>query len=402
MNQKSLQLAKELEAELKNRILPFWAEHTPDWEYGGFIGYISADMNVEREHFKSGVICARILWTFSKAYHHYKNEEYLKIARHAYEFLTTAFWDKENGGIYWTVDYQGNCESGKKQIYAQAFAIYGLAEYYRASGEQDALKMAMELFRYLERYGYDAEYGGYIDALDKDWSTLEDTSLSDKDMNVAKTMNTNLHVIEGYTNLFSITADENVRTALKKITEDMVQYILDDSSGHFLMYFDKDWTKRSDMVSYGHDIEGSWLLEEAAAVLGDAELYARIKATALQMAEMVYQDGRDLQNGGLYGEMEHGNPVGDDKEWWTQAEAVVGFYNAYTLSGDEKYLDCAAEIWEYIKSHLLDYENGEWFWGVSLQGCAHENEEKVGPWKCPYHNGRMCFEIINRVKAEEK
>ena len=400
MSDKALQLAKEVEAELKERILPFWMENTVDTEHGGFYGYISDDLKVEKQHYKSSVICSRILWTFSKAYNQYRESQYLKMAEHAYRFLTTAFWDKENGGVYWTVDYCGNCESGKKQIYAQAFAIYGLAEYYKATGDDTVLEQAMELFRLLERYGKDNENGGYIDALARDWDALDDTSLSDKDMNVAKTMNTNLHVMEGYTNLLTARTDETVRESLKELVLVTVRHILDIKSGHFLMYFNADWSKCSDMVSYGHDIEGSWLLEEAAGVLGDASLHEEIKKIAVSMAESVYRDGRDLEHGGIFGEEENGAIVGEEKEWWTQAEAIVGFYNAYTLSGDEKYLDYAAEVWDFTKKNLLDYKNGEWFWGISMDGSRHLKDEKVGPWKCPYHNSRMCFEIISRVKGE--
>ena len=383
-------LKKELETELVDNILKYWVNHAIDEENGGFYGYISAGNEVCREHFKTSIITSRILWTFSKAYSVYKNNDYKKMADIAYNYLKNHFYDSKNGGVYWSVDYKGQPLEKRKQTYAQVFYLYGLSEYYQAFGE--GFSEAEEMFSILENNCRDKEYGGYFDGFSEEWGYLSNSSLSEKDMNVPKTMNTNLHVLEAYTNFYRINKNEEVKKALQDIILIASDKIIENNS--FKMYFKANWSSLSDMVSYGHDIEGSWLLLEAAEVLGEKELLAKIKNLSVSIAEAVYNNGVDFSEGGIIPESRDGKIVHENKEWWTAAEAVVGFYNAYQLTDDPKFLNITNEIWEFIKTNYVDKENGEWFFNSEK---SHTDEgEKVGPWKCPYHNSRMCFEIVYR------
>lgn len=389
-------LKKQVEHELKNNILAFWTDHTLDHQRGGFLGEIDAEMNAHPDADKSLVLNARILWTFATAYRFYKEERYLTLAERAFEYLKAKFIDQGNGGLYWMLDASGKPVQNKKQIYGQAFAIYAFSEYYRAAGKQEALDLAAELFALLEKYGYDPEHGGYVEALGSDWAPTDDLSLSAKDLNVAKSMNTHLHVLEGYTNLFRVWKDGKLKKALAELIEVTLEHIVNRSTGHFLLFFDQDWTVKSHEVSYGHDIEGSWLLTEAAEVLGDETLLEKTRQIALAMAEAVYREGID-RDGGLFNEAGPGGLTDPGKDWWPQAEAVVGFYNAYQMTGDEKFTDAALQSWSFIDRFIVDKQFGEWRWGVSREGSPRQGEMKVSAWKCPYHNSRACFEMIERL-----
>ncbi|WP_424767384.1 AGE family epimerase/isomerase [Paenibacillus sp. sgz302251] len=387
-----------IEHELKTNILGFWMQHTIDEQNGGFYGFISRDLTVNPEAGKSLVLNTRILWTFASAYRIFGNEAYLHIAKRAYNYVNQHFTDPEYGGLYWMVDAEGKPAETKKQVYGQAFAIYAFAEYYRATGNEAVLQQAIELFHTLESYSYDKEYKGYFEALTREWQETDDNSLSEKDLNEKKSMNTHLHVMEGYTNLYRVWKSEELHAKLKELIEITIKHIINAKNAHFILFFDEKWTCKSEHISYGHDIEGSWLLVEAAEVLGDAKLLEEAKAIALRMAEATYNEGVD-QDGGLFNEAGPEGLIDTHKDWWPQAEAVVGFYNAYQLSGDEKYRNAALLSWQFIESFIVDKEHGEWHWSVTRDGAPSDNIEKVSPWKCPYHNGRACFEMIERLNG---
>ena len=391
----------EMETELKDNILSFWMEHTLDEEHGGFTGEIDNQMNVIAGAGKSLVLNARILWTFASAYRMYGNAEYLTMAERAHTYLLQHFADAEYGGYYWMVDALGAPSERKKQVYGQAFAIYALAEYHHATGRQDALNQAIELFRLLEQHGYDPVYKGYIEALSEEWQMTENLSLSSKDMNEKKSMNTHLHVLEGYTGLYRVWKSEELRVKLAELIEVMLLHIIDGEGKHFHLFLDEEWNVKSDHISYGHDIEGSWLLVEAAEVLGDEALLHRVQAVALSMAEATLAEGID-SDGGIWNEADHGGLLDKNKDWWPQAEAIVGFYNAYQLSGDPRFRDAAEAAWNFTNTHMIDHQLGEWFWAVdeALQPLAHA--PKVSAWKCPYHNSRSCFEMIGRLTTTSK
>lgn len=389
-------LRNSIERELREDILPFWVKYAVDYERGGFHGYISRDLTIDREHCRASVLYSRILWAFSAACGKYRDNGYLEMADRAQRYILEHFIDRESGGVFWSLDCGGNPLDTKKQIYAQAFAIYGLSEHYRATGNMESLTLAKALFEMVEERSRDRAGGGYLEALSRDWSALVDMSLSAKDMNAAKTMNTHLHLLEAYARLYGIWKDKALKESLTELL-DVIPGRIITGDYSFGMFFDIDWKPLSGTVSFGHDIEGSWLLCEAAEALGDPLVLRHMRAVAGKMAARVLAHGLDTKYGGVYNENGAESPLDTDKVWWVQAEAMVGFANAYELTGKRDYLDAAAEIWRFIGAHIIDKQYGEWVWQSKRDGAASPPDEKAGPWKCPYHNARMCLQMVERL-----
>jgi mannobiose 2-epimerase len=348
------------------------------------------------------VVNARILWTFSAAARLLGNSQYREIADRAWDYIVHRFWDKESGGVYWMLDYKGKPVSDRKQIYAQAFTIYAMAEYFRVSGKVESLDRAKLLFNLVERHSRDPVFKGYLEARSRNWGALADMRLSEKDMNSPKSMNTHLHVMEAYTNLLRVWRNSELAASQNDLLEVTMDRIADGRTGHFQLFFDRQWNSMSDRVSFGHDIEGSWLIYEAAEVLGDPVLVAVARNVSLQMAEAVYNEGRDKDGSIFYERNSKGEFVDPNKHWWAQAEAVVGFYNAFQLTREERYREAAERAWDYIDARIIDREHGEWRAKLRPDGTPWQESEDpdaclVGPWKCPYHNGRMCMEMIERL-----
>jgi mannobiose 2-epimerase len=321
------------------------------------------------------------------------------MARWAYKALTEVFWDARYGGVYWTVDALGQPVMDRKHHYAQAFAIYGLCAYYEATQESQSLALAQELFRLLEQHAYDPVHGGYIEGSSRRWESLDDMRLSDRDLDCRKSMNTMLHILEAYTQLLRWW--EPAREPHRALTEVLMDRIVHPDGTHFRLFFDDAWRSLLDHVSYGHDIEGSWLLVEAAEVQGDEALLARAREVAVSMAEAVYRRGIDADGGLLY----EGGPQGvvdDQKSWWVQAEAMVGFTNAYQLSGREHFLRAALRCWAYIQEHHVDRVHGGWYKVLRRDGTPDPASVKVGPWECPYHHSRACMEMMDRLQRMEE
>ena len=385
-------LRAEMKVELVERILPFWMERTIDDEHGGFVGCINHDNEIVPRAEKGLVLNARILWTFSAAYRVLGEERYRDIAERAYDYLMRAFRDREHGGYYWMVTHDGRPADPRKHIYGQAFALYGISEFARATAHSQARDEAIAIYDLIERHAHDPDHGGYYEAFDRSWKLLEDARLSDKDALERKSMNTHLHVLEAYTNLYRLWPDDVLSDRLRRLTEIFVAPSFRGESGHFVLFFDSDWQPKSTEISYGHDIEASWLLLEAADVIGNADLRTRVRDVAVEIARLTL-DGQD-EDGGLFNE---GGPEGiadSDKDWWPQAEAIVGFLRAYEETGDVAFVEAAEAAWEFVKRFVRDVENGEWFTRVSRAGVPYEGEDKVGPWKCPYHNGRACLNVL--------
>lgn len=390
-------LRRPLWAELTERLLPYWIHNTPDRRRGGFIGAIDSQGRVDPEAGKGAVLHARILWTFSVAARLLDSASCRQMADRAYDYLVEHFWDPEHGGIYWMLDAHGCPTHPKKQVYAQAFAIYALAEYHRATKRPESVNRARQLFELLERYAHDGTYGGYTEAFGREWGPLADVSLGDNDPNERKSMNTSLHVLEAYTNLYRVWSDEAVANRLGEMIEVFLHRILDRDTHHLHCFFDEAWTPRSNRVSYGHDIEASWLLGEAAEV-GAPALRAEVESVAVPMADAVLREGVGAAHG-IVNEAEGTTVVDADRHWWPQAEALVGFVNAYQCSGDERFVEAAHRTWAFIEDWMLDRTYGEWYFRVSEQGEPYSSDNKVGPWKGPYHTARACFEVLRRVNG---
>ncbi|MFI5157720.1 MAG: AGE family epimerase/isomerase [Sphingobacteriales bacterium] len=393
-NQLSI-LKNELNEELGS-ILNYWMNNTIDEVYGGFMGRIDENNKVVVNAPKGSVLNARILWSFSAAYNLIQNPDYLQYAERAYEYIVDHFIDKECGGVYWSIDYKGTPLDTKKQVYANAFTIYGLSEYYIASGNEEAKTLAIELYNLLVEKSFDTKNTGYLEAFTRDWQPINDLRLSAKDANEKKTMNTHLHVLEAYTTLYRIWQPEELKLQIETLIHNFLDHFIDPKTHHCLLFFDEDWNSKSGLISYGHDIEVTWLLQQAAEVINNKLLLEKIQAINISITETTIS-GLD-SDGGLWYEYEPAEhqPI-KQKHWWVQAEAMVGFYNTWQITGDEKYLTIADKNWQYIKAKILDKNNGEWLWGRDENGEIMKGEDKAGIWKCPYHNSRACIEIIKRI-----
>ena len=390
-----LQLKKEVEETLTTNILPFWMEKMTDKQHGGFYGRINGEDVLMPEAEKGAILNARILWTFSSAYRLFHKPEYLETATRAKREIIDHFYDKEFGGIYWSITAEGSPLDTKKQIYAIGFAIYGLSEYNRATGDSKALEYAIRLFHDIESHSFDKNKNGYCEALTREWKEIADMRLSDKDANERKTMNTHLHILEPYTNLFRVWKDEHLKEQLYNLIRLFIDRILDKETSHLQLFFDDDWTSKYRIISYGHDIEASWLLHEAALVLGDNELLAEVEPHVINIAEAA-TEGFLTTAGMVYEQHIDSASIDAERHWWVQAETIVGYINLYQHFKDQLSLSRTIQCWEFVKLHLIDHENGEWYWSLRADGSVNRNDDKAGFWKCPYHNGRMCMEIIER------
>ena len=381
---------------LEDNILRFWLEKMQDHEHGGFYGRMDGQHVLHPEADKGAILNARILWTFSAAYRVLGKQEYLNMATRAKDYFMQHFMDKTYGGVFWSVDYRGRPKDTRKQFYAIGFAIYGLSEYARATGCQEALAAAVSLYECVEQHALDREWGGYIEAAARGWQPIGDMRLSPHDANYPKSQNTHLHIMEPYTNLLRVWPSEQLRLSLRNIIHIFLNCILNRETHHLDLFFENDWTRGGGhLESYGHDIECSWLMHEAAIVLGDKDLLAEMEPVVRTVARAsekgLQPDGSMLHEANL----DTGH-VDDDQQWWVQAEAVVGFLNLFQHFSDRAALDKALRCYDYIQHNLVDREHGEWYWSRRPDGSVNRDDDKAGFWKCPYHNGRMCLEIIER------
>jgi mannobiose 2-epimerase len=382
---------------LFSHYLPFWCGPALDHENGGWMAWLSNDLKPDRSQPKGLIVNSRILWAFS-AVHQVRSEPvYAEMAARAFDFVMKKFWDAQHGGAFWRLDDTGKVIDDSKKTYGHAFYIYALTEFHRAFGNQLALNRAKELFELIERHAHDAKFGGYVEVCNRDWSAAgADARLSDKDMNEKKSMNNHLHVLEAYTNLYRVWPEPRVAERLRELIDIFLTRILDARTKHLHHFFNEQWEVRSDTYTFGHDIEASWLLCEAAEGLDDTKLSARVRAVALPMAEVGLREGI-AADGALCYEGKSGEIIDPGKECWPQAEALVGFLNAFELSGDEKFFAGARRVWDYIENNLVDRVHGEWFWRINPDGQPDNKLPKVSEWKGPYHATRACLETMKRL-----
>jgi len=420
-------LRNEMQDVVQNNILRFWQEQMVDCEQGGFYGRMDNGGTIHKDAEKGAILNARILWSFSAAYRVLKKPEYLQTAIYAKDYFLEHFIDGEYGGVYWSLEAGGKPLNTRKQFYAIGFAIYGLSEFARATGDREALDYALQLFECVEEHALDPQYNGYIEATARDWSPIADMRLSELDANFPKSQNTHLHIIEPYTNLYRALKEfraaescdyvpaigavlpvavsvpletlTRVEGALRNIIGIFTDRILNPETHHLDLFFEMDWTRGAGhLESYGHDIECSWLMHEAALVLGDPYVLQKMEPIVRMVAKAsekgLRPDGSMIHEANL----DTGH-VDDDLHWWVQAENVVGWFNIYQHFGAEDALQKVLLCWHYIKDQLIDYEHGEWYWSRHPDGTLNDVDDKAGFWKCPYHNSRMCLEIIERTEA---
>jgi mannobiose 2-epimerase len=394
-------LQQEFRTELI-AIADWWAKYAVDHEQGGFYGEIDANNNPVKSASKGVILNARILWFFSETAQAVDNPRYRDCAERAYQYLTAHFFDKEFGGVYWELDAQAAPLNTKKQVYAQAFTIYALCAYFQLTGETLALVRALECFRLIERYAIDTVHEGYLEAFTREWGVMDDLRLSEKDLNYPKSQNTHLHILEAYTSLYQVHSSPEVKAALRYNIQMFDKYMIDKQTYHLRMFMDLQWKDFSPGYTYGHDIEASWLIAKALESLGDETYSAALTPSLLNIAQVTLAEAIGELGQVLDSYNFASATVNNDTVWWVQAEALVGFLYAYSVSGDEKYFAAAQAVWEFIKKYQIDSEAGEWLWLSRLHAPSESPYYKVGFWKCPYHNGRAMMEASRYLQAAVK
>lgn len=400
------QLKKEVELTLHHNILSYWSEKMVDTANGGFLGRVSGTEQPDPETPKGAILNARILWAYSAAYRVTGNPQYLTMAQRTFQYIRDHFIDPQYGGVYWSLNPDGSALDTKKQIYAIGFTIYGLSEYARATGDKSAKQTAIGLFQDIEEHAYDAINNGYIEALTRDWQPIGDMRLSDKDENGSRTMNTHLHIIEPYTNLYRIWPDAQLRERLINLLHIFTDKLLNINTYHLDLFFNDEWQGKRNVESYGHDIEASWLLHETALVLCNTDTtteQAEENKTILSHIERVIRkiaaaadEGLQADGSMIYEHWKDTHKTDRQRQWWVQCENIIGHIDLYQYFGDKAALQKAINCWVYVKQYLLDRENGEWYWSADEDGHPNTTDDKAGFWKCPYHNSRMCLELLER------
>lgn len=388
-------LKHEMQNVLENNILKFWIDKMTDAQKGGYYGEIDGHDRIVLNADKGAILNARILWAFSAAYRVMQRQEYLVAAERAKRYFIDHFVDPQYGGVYWSVDCNGDPRDTKKQIYAIGFAIYGLSEFVRATGDKEALDVAIALFHDIESHAFDAQNNGYTEALTRDWKQIDDMRLSDKDENGSKTMNTHLHIIEPYTNLYRVWKDANLEHQIRNLLDIFTDKLLNKNTYHLDLFFDDEWNGKRNIQSYGHDIEASWLLHETALVLADKQVLERIEPLIRRIA-VAADEGLQPDGSMIYERWTDTGKTDIQRQWWVMCECIIGHINLYQHFGDRDALDKAIACWHFTRDHLVDWNNGEWHWSIDGNGHVNMDDDKAGFWKCPYHNSRMCLELIER------
>jgi len=402
------QLKTEVKQNLEDNILKFWLDKVTDNENGGYYGRVDGKDNVHADAEKGAILNARILWAFSAAYRVLRKPEYLTAATRARDYIFNHFIDKKYGGVFWSLDCKGNPIDTKKQTYAIGFTIYGLSEYVRATADRESLKAAVGLYNDIESNAFDSKNNGYIEALTREWAPIADMRLSDKDENGSRTMNTHLHIIEPYTNMLrALKENDELRNEYKdeyirieKSTRNLLdiftEKLLNKETWHLDLFFNDEWQGKRNIESFGHDIEASWLLHETALVINDRKVLDYIEPIICRIAAAA-DEGIHQEGAMVYEHWKDNDKYDLQRQWWVQCENVIGHINLYQYFGNKDALDTAFRCWQFIKDKLVDYKGGEWHWAMLEDGTINTKDDKAGFWKCPYHNSRMCLELIERA-----
>ncbi len=385
-------MKEEVREHLRRGIIPFWASLKDD-VYGGFYGYMGFDGIVDEGAVKGCILNSRITWFFANAYLVFGEESLLSEARHGFEFMKESCLDKEYGGVFWSVKYDGTPEDTTKHTYNQAFAVYALSSYYDASKEEESIRIAQGLYELIEEKCRDA--GGYLEGFDREFSPVENDKLSENGVIAQRTMNTLLHVFEAYTEFYRVTGKEEVKERLEWMMDIFAEKMYNPELHRQEVFFDAEYHSLIDLHSYGHDIETAWLVDRGVEIIGNPAYAAKMTPITRDLTRKVYETAYNRHS--LANECERG-VVDTDRVWWVQAEAVVGFLNGYEKDASRtEYLEAAKDIWQYIKTYVIDARrDSEWYWLLDEDGVPYEDKPIVEPWKCPYHNGRMCMEVIRR------
>src|SRR5262245_24585932 len=397
MNRTLIQYRATMMEELHN-ILRYWQTHAVDEANGGFHGSLNDANEVKYGAAKGAVLNSRILWAFSAAFNFDHDESWLRLATRAYDYLQRHFSDARYGGVYWSVTANGDPLETRKLVYAQAFAIYALSEYCKCTSDEAPRAWAIDLYERLERHAFDPRRNGYFSGFPREWRRTFANLRRIRDYNPDKTVDTHLHVLEAYANLYRVWPDAALRTQIVSLVRAFTDRFVDRETRHLIQDFDASWRSRSRRIAYGHDIEAAWLLLDAAGLLDDRDVTHSVKATSIALIDAA---ARGLEeNGGMRHEYDPGTGrINAQKIWWVQAEAMLGFFSAYQVTGEERYLQQSLRSWEFVQNYLRDEEHGEWHLGVTPDLQVMAGSEKVGFWKCPYHNGRACLEIARRIGA---
>ena len=392
------ELKNELYHELTQNILPFWLDKIVDFRHGGYLGRIDGRGNIVPDAEKGAVLNARILWAFSAAYRVLNQAEYLEAATRAKDYFIAHFIDKQHGGVFWSLDAQGQPLDTKKQTYAMGFAIYGLSEYARATGSDEALQYAQALYNDIENHAFDNQNNGYVEALTRNWQPIADMRLSDKDENGSRTMNTHLHILEPYTNLYRVWRTPELVERITNLIDIFLTHLLNKQTKHLDLFFDDCWQGKRNIQSFGHDIEAVWLLHEAALELGQPALLERVEQAIVDIARAA-DEGLQRDGAMVYERWTDSGKVDSQRQWWVMCECIIGHIDLYQHFGDTEALNIAKRCWQYTRENIIDRDGGEWFWGCDEMARPNLDDDKAGFWKCPYHNTRMCLEVIERSRS---
>ncbi len=389
-------LLRRARAELFGNILPFWLEHSFEDRNDGFVGKMSNNLVIDRYAPKNLSMTARLLWFFSAAHRIKPDDDCLEAAERAYEYLEDYFVDEDEEGYFWQLEPSGRPRNRKKVLYGHAFVVYGLSEYYLASGEEDALEQAKKVFDWIESKFRDEESGaGYFESLNQEWELSGKATLSQSVPVGGKTMNAHLHLLEAYANLYRAWPDPRVKSALTDLVRLFIDRMLNTEENYFYQTFDEDWEPIGETYSFGHDLEAVWLLCDAVETLDDQALIQEVYDLSLKVTDAVMSHGFS-GDGGLFYEGEGGRATDFRKWWWPQAEAVTGLLQCWQITQEMTYLNSASSLWQFIAEQIVDSENGEWF--KSVEDSKRPSSEKISEWKGPYHNGRACIELIKRLQ----